>query len=312
MKKTIIVLIAGCLTVHCQPPPERPKKDHHLHLENLIYSVALSSFKLAYQMDIKRKEHVLQRMKKQLEKERESSSIALIALEERVAALIEEKSSAAPESEVSEDGVMLQIYEANAPQSTSENPLPLEEKLTQLESLVFGSEGSIGLLFRVKFLTEKWALFNLSPSSAGTLDTSTSELSEKPVLKSFEPVDNESRLESLFSLFDGEEHYPGVPSQISELEEALSSISITEEQNETLTETATLFVEEQKVSVLEGASVEDRLTRLESLTHGLEEWKGIIPWIMYLKSQVAGVNESQLDDFSPAAVQQTDVSGSEG
>ena len=312
MKKAAMVLVVGFLTVHCQPPPKRPEKNHYLRLENLIYSVALSSFKLAYQMDIKRKEHVLQQVKKQLEKEKESSSVALKALEERVAALIEKNNQAVSGNEdASEDDVTLQIHEADASESVPVEPLSLEEKLAQLESLVF-KVGSEGLLFRVKVLQEKWTLLNSPPSlsSGELLEAPAAELTEDTAPKSSEAFDSESQVKDLFHFILGEGHFPGVHSQITELEKALSFISVTEDQDKTLTEKAEQFVKEQKDSVPEGASVEERLVRLERLIYGSEEWKGIMSWIEYLQTQAADLSESQTDSLPAAA--EADNSGSEG
>ena len=265
MKKIIIALVIGCFTVYCQPPPKKPTKGQHLRLENLIYAVALSSLKVAHQMDVKRRDNILKQVREQQEREREKSAVALKALEERIRDLIEEQGA---NNNTSGEAEALQIQESHP---------SLEEKLAHLESLVFGEEGSTGLLFQVKFLTEKWAL-----SSDLSLDSSETEPMASP--EETEGIPYEERLKNLADLLSGEGDSPGILSQAVELEATLASISLTEDQTNTLTEQVAAFVEEQKNQISAEASVEDRLSHLENLIHGTDEWEGIIPQIGYLQT----------------------------
>ncbi|MCY4512727.1 MAG: hypothetical protein OXB86_03460 [Bdellovibrionales bacterium] len=275
MKRIIIILVISCLTLHCDPPPKKAEKDQDLRLENLIYTVALSSLKVAYQMDIKRRDNVLKQVRKQLEKEREKSSVALRAFEERVQGLIQENANVSGNT----SGVTLQFQESS---------LSLEDQLVQLETVVFGEEDSKGLLFRVKFLLEKWDLLNTSPPSSTEVPEVSVEV--KPFQlqgeSSNEEIDNETRLKNLVLFIHGEGDSPGVLFQMEELEKALSNDGLTADQMETLEEKTVVFVQEQSGQVSEEASIEDRIARLENLIYGTEELKGVISQIQHLQTQV--------------------------
>lgn len=291
MKKIIIALIIGCFTVYCQPPPKKPAKDHHLRLENLIYAVALSSLKVAHQMDVKRRENILKQVQIELEREREKSSVALKALEERIRDRIEEQGVLANNGDSGETGA-LQIQESHPPGSLP-GQSSLEEKLAQLEALVFGTEDSSGLLFRVKFLEEKWALWSNSSLSPSVDDeAAVSEalqalfegngISPEQVNKA---ADSETQLEDLAHFLQGEADFSGV---LSQMEQDLSFIGLTEDQEVALKEKVIAFVEKQKNQLSESASVEDRLQRLENLIYGADEWQGII-------SRMAGLQKAALN-----------------
>ena len=288
MKKIIIALIIGCFTVHCQPPPKKPAKDHYLRLENLIYAVALSSLKVAHQMDVKRKDNILKQVHKQQEREREKSSVALKALEERIRVLIEEQGVSNTNRDAPENTGALTVQESHPSESPSE-PASLAEKLAQLESLVFGEEGSDGLLYRVIFLKEKWALSSDPSLASSGSELAASEASPEAAEITLLPeagADNEERLKSLAHLLQGEGDFPGALSQTAELEEALSFINLTEDQANALTEQITAFVEEQKGQVSAETSIEDRLNHLENLIYGTDEGEGIISQIGYLQTAV--------------------------
>ena len=288
MKKIIIALVIGCFTVHCQPPPKKPTKNHYLRLENLIYAVALSSLKVAHQMDVKRKDNILKQVREQQEREREKDAVALKALEERIRGLIEERGVS--NRDAPENPGALTVQESHPSESPSE-PASLEKKLAQLESLVFGEEGSDGLLYRVTFLKEKWALSSdPSLASSGSELAASGGVSPEAAEITLLPeagADNEERLKSLALLLQGEGDFPGALFQTEELEEALSFINLTEDQVNALTEQVTVFVEEQKGQVSAETSVEDRLNRLENLIYGTDESEGIISQIGYLQTQTA-------------------------
>ena len=146
MKKTIVLpIIICCLAVYCTPPPKRPEKKNQLHLENLIYSVALSSLRMAHQMDVKRKNAVLKKVERQLQQEREQSAVALDALKEHLEDLVNSRFPA------KEGNDAISMSELQSP------AIPIEEKLTQLEALVFGGDIK-GILFQVEFLKGKLSI----------------------------------------------------------------------------------------------------------------------------------------------------------
>ena len=287
MKKIIIALVISLLTLHCEPPPEKPEEeDQNLRLENLIYTVAFSSLKVAYQMDVKRRNNILKQVREQLETEREKNFLALKALEERVGSLIQENALLAEGlPTTNKDNAALQIQEPGVT-SPPEASLSLEEQLIQLEEEVFGKEDSKGLLFRVQFLQKK-----------GALDSSVSLVLEKEsedlmkLLKiqdrsSDQKTDNEKRLKDLVLFIHGEGDSPGILSKTEKLEETLLYVNLAEEQKNLLGEKMTAVVTEQRNWISEGASIEDRISRLETLIYGTEKMGGIAAKVDYLLFQV--------------------------
>lgn len=283
MKKIIIALSIGFLTLHCEPPPEKPEEDQNLRLENLIYTVAFSSLKVAAKMDIKRRDNVLKQMRKQLETEREKFSVELNALEERIKDLIKKDSLLTDGIPGSKESATVKIQKSDAKQET---PLSLKEQLVQLETVVFGEEDSKGfLLFRIKFLSEKWDLLN--PSSSGEVPEDPVEVKPFQLESPDKEMDNEMRLKNLAGFIYGEGDSPGVLSQLEELEKALPDDGLTADQMETLEKKTEDFVQEQKARIFENASVEDQIAQLENLIYGTEEKRGIIAQIRQLQSALA-------------------------
>lgn len=278
MKKIGFCLIISCFAIHCKPPPKRPEKDHHLHLENLIYEVALSSLKISYRMDIKRKGAILKRVNRLMKKDRESFFVAVKALEDRIEVL-EGKGT-------SEDMPQVKVQQSEGFESETDEKArdrSLEEKLTQLEALILGGEDLKGILFRVKFL--KGHL----PVSSDVSATEEGAEEEEAVTPAAESADAETRLENLTHLIQG------ILSQVVELENAVTSVSLTEDQVETLSENTADFVEEWKSQIPEGAFVEDRLLYLENLIYGTEDWEGIVSEVTYLQSQLSPVPPEEIE-----------------
>ena len=290
MRKITIFLIISCFTIHCKPSPKKSeKKDHHLHLENLIYEVSLSSLRMAYQMDVKRTKIILNRTDRQRKKDWESFSVALKAQEDQIQVL-EDRVQVLEGNLTTTEISQLQVQaedEAGSAADGETQARSLEEELTQLETLVLGGEDLEGILFRVKVLQGHLLVPSDSSEQTGeeTEISATQPVTELETTSSVKLADTETRVENLKRLIHGSEDSPGILFQITDLENGDSSVELTAEQTQALTENVIEIVEEWKSQIPEEASVEDRLKHLETLIYGAEDWEGIVSEIAYLQKQ---------------------------